>query len=54
VALLCAIPTYLIYFAVQPTPSDLVALQVVYDTIASVIMGIAVAALNRDPAPARI
>jgi hypothetical protein len=49
VAVLCAIPNYLIYYAVQPLPSDLVALQIVYDTIASMIMGIAAAALNRDP-----
>jgi hypothetical protein len=49
VAVLCAIPNYLIYYAVQPLPRDLVALQIVYDTIASIIMGIAAAALNRDP-----
>lgn len=49
VAVICTIPTYLIYYAVQPMPSDLVALQVVYDTICSLIMGMAVAFLNRDP-----
>jgi hypothetical protein len=53
VALLCTIPGYLIYFAVQPLPSDMVAQQIVYDTIACVIMGIVVAAVNRDPLPAR-
>jgi drug/metabolite transporter (DMT)-like permease len=53
VAVLSTIPTYLIYFAVQPMPSDMVALQIVYDTIACVIMGIVVAAVNRDPLPAR-
>ena len=53
VAILCTIPMYLIYFAVQPLPSDMVALQVTYDTIASVIAGIVVAAVNRDPLPAR-
>jgi hypothetical protein len=53
VAVLCTIPTYMIYFAVQPMPSDMVALQIAYDTIASVIMGITVAAVNRDPSPAR-
>lgn len=53
VALLCTIPMYLIYFAVQPYPSDVVALQIGYDTIASVILGIVVAAVNRDPLPAR-
>jgi hypothetical protein len=54
VALICTIPTYLIYFAVQPMPSDMVALQIAYDTIASVILGITVAAVNRDPLPARV
>jgi drug/metabolite transporter (DMT)-like permease len=53
VAVLCAIPNYLIYFAVQPLPSDLVAMQIVLDSIACVILGIVVAAMNRDPLPAR-
>jgi len=53
IAVLCTIPTYLIYFAVQPLPSDLVAMQIVMDTLASVILGIVVAAMNRDPLPAR-
>jgi drug/metabolite transporter (DMT)-like permease len=52
VAVLSVIPTYLIYFAVQPMPSDLVAMQIVFDTIAVVILGIVVAAVNRDPVPA--
>ena len=54
VAVICTIPMYLIYFAIQPFPSDLVALQIVYDTIASVILGIVVAAVNRDALPARV
>ena len=53
VALLAVIPTYLVYYAVQPMPSDLVAEQIVFDTIAVVIMGVIVAALNRDALPAR-
>ena len=53
VAVLCTIPNYVIYFAVQPLPSDLVAQQIAYDTIAAVILGITVAAVNRDPLPAR-
>jgi hypothetical protein len=53
IAVLCTIPFYLIYFAVQPLPSDMVAKQIVLDTIASVILGITVAAMNRDPLPAR-
>jgi membrane protease YdiL (CAAX protease family) len=53
VAFICTIPTYLIYFAVQPYPSDMVAMQIVLDTIASMILGVVVAAVNRDPLPAR-
>jgi hypothetical protein len=53
VAVLAVIPTYLIYYAVQPMPSDLVAEQIVLDTIAMLIMGVIVAALNRDASPAR-
>jgi hypothetical protein len=48
---LVTLPTYLIYFAVQPMPSDLVAKQIVLDGIGIVILGIVVAALNRDPKP---
>jgi drug/metabolite transporter (DMT)-like permease len=54
IALLSTIPLYLIYFAVQPLPSDLVAQQIVYDTIAMVILGIVTAAVNRDPVPMRV
>ena len=52
VALLATIPTYLIYFAVQPMPSDLVAKQIALDVIAMVIVGIVAAAVNRDKARA--
>ena len=53
IAVLCTIPTYLIYYAIQPYPSDLVAMQISLDTVCSVILGITVAAMNRDPLPAR-
>lgn len=53
IAVLATIPGYLIYFAVQPLPSDLVAMQIALDTVCSVILGIVVAAMNRDPLPAR-
>ncbi|MGZ5112195.1 MAG: DUF1761 family protein [Usitatibacter sp.] len=52
VAVLSVIPTYLIYFAVQPMPSDLVAMQIVFDTIAVVILGVVAAAVNQDRVPA--
>lgn len=48
VATLVTIPTYLIYYAVQPMPSDVVAKQVVLGAIAMVILGIVAAAVNRD------
>ncbi len=46
-ALILPVSTYLIYYAVQPTPSDLVAQQIVFHAIAWVILGIATAWLNR-------
>jgi len=52
VAVLMTIPTYLIYYAVQPTPGALAAKQIVFDSIAIVLMGIAVAYLNRTPGEA--
>ena len=53
VALLAVIPTYLIYYAVQPMPSDLVAKQIAFDLVAMVILGLTAAAVNRDALPAR-
>jgi hypothetical protein len=47
IALLTAIPTYLIYHVVTPVPLALAIKQIVYDTIRIVLMGIAVAWLNR-------
>jgi uncharacterized BrkB/YihY/UPF0761 family membrane protein len=47
VAVLSTIPTYLIFYAVMPFPSDLVAQQIVFDTIGMVLMGIAIAWINR-------
>ena len=49
VAVMATVPTYLTYYAVQPTPSHVVVQQVVFGAISMVIMGIVVAALNRDP-----
>ena len=49
VAVLTTIPMYLIYFAVQPMPGELVCKQIVFDTIAMVVMGIVCAWLNRVP-----
>jgi hypothetical protein len=49
VAALSIIPRYLIYYTVQPTPGNLVAGQIAFDTIAIVILGIIAAMLNRNP-----
>ena len=48
VAVLSIIPTYLIYYAVQPIPGNIVAKQIVFDTIAMVVMGIVCAWINQD------
>ncbi|HEX4782672.1 MAG TPA: DUF1761 domain-containing protein [Usitatibacter sp.] len=53
VAVMATVPTFLIYYAVQPTPSDLVAQQIAFGSIAVIVMGIVAAAVNRDPAPPR-
>ena len=47
VAFLTVIPTYLIYHVVTPVPFALAIKQIVYDTIRVVLMGIAVAWINR-------
>ena len=52
VAVLAVIPTYLIYYAVQPIPGNVVAKQIVFDTIAMVLMGIVCAWINQDRAKA--
>jgi hypothetical protein len=47
VALLTAIPTYMIYFVVQPMPGGHVVKQIVYDTILIVLLGVVVAFMYR-------
>lgn len=42
VALLTVVPTYLIYYAVQPLPGILVVKQVVFDAIALLVFGVIV------------
>jgi hypothetical protein len=46
VAFLTVIPMYLIYYAVQPLPRRLVAKQIVFDTIVTLILGVVVAWLT--------
>jgi uncharacterized protein YqhQ len=47
VALLTVVPTYLIYFAVQPMPADVVVKQIVCDGVLTIILGMIVAWLYR-------
>lgn len=47
IAVLTTIPTYLIYYAVQPMPGMLAFQQIALDTISVILMGIVVAWLNR-------
>ena len=42
------LPTYLIYYAVEPMPGALVVKQIVFDTVATVVLGIAVAGFNQQ------
>jgi hypothetical protein len=52
VALLTTVPTYMIYFVVQPMPGNVVVKQIVFDSVLMVILGMIVAWLYRDR-PAR-
>src|SRR3984957_9220739 len=47
VALLTVVPTYLIYFVVQPMPGEVVVKQIVFDGALTVILGMIVARLYR-------
>jgi len=47
VAVLAAWPIYLIYFCVQPMPGMLVFKQMLFDTIGYMVMGAALAAMNK-------
>jgi hypothetical protein len=49
VVLLGVVPTYLIYYVVQPIPGSLVVKQILYDGILVVLLGILVASLHRAP-----
>ena len=46
-ALLFAVPTFLIYYVVQPMPAMLVIKQCVFDTVRLLILGVVVAAMNK-------
>jgi hypothetical protein len=48
VAFLTTIPTYLIYFVVQPMPLETVVKQIVFDGVLMVILGVLAGWLYRD------
>jgi hypothetical protein len=48
VALLTIVPSYMIYFVVQPMPGEVVIKQILFDGVLMVILGIIVAWLYRD------
>lgn len=52
IAVLMTIPMYLIYYAVEPWPGAVVVKQIVYDVIAVLLMGVAVALVNQGRKPA--
>lgn len=52
VALLSAVPLYMIYYVVQPMPGMLVVRQIAYDTILLLLLGVIVAFVYKAPARA--
>jgi hypothetical protein len=48
VALLTSVPTYIIYFVVQPMPGNVVVKQIIFESILMVILGTLIAWLYRD------
>jgi hypothetical protein len=48
VALLTIVPTYIIYYVVQPMPGMLVIKQIVFDSILLLVLGAVVAFLHRN------
>jgi hypothetical protein len=51
VAFLTVIPTYLIYYVVQPMPGAMVAKQIAFDTILMLILGAVAAFMYRKRTP---
>jgi hypothetical protein len=52
VALLTVVPTYIIYYVVQPMPGAVVVKQIVFDGILMLVLGAVVAFIYRQPAQA--
>ena len=53
VALLTIVPTYMIYFVVQPMPGEVVIKQIIFDGILMVVLGMIVAWLYRGTVATR-
>ena len=52
IALLAIVPTYMIYYVVQPMPGMVVVKQTVFDGILMLILGMIVAFIYKEPTPA--
>lgn len=52
VALLTVLPTYTIYYVVQPMPGALAVKQIVFDGVLILLLGVVVAFVHRAPATA--
>jgi hypothetical protein len=50
VAFLTIVPSYLIYYAVQPMPGVVVVKQIVFDGVLLVVLGVIVAGIYQEPA----
>jgi hypothetical protein len=50
VALLTVVPTYIIYYVLQPMPGAMAARQIVFDGVLIVLLGMLVAWLYRNAA----
>ena len=48
VALLTSVPTYMIYFVVQPMPGNVVIKQIIFDSVLMIVLGTIAAWLYRD------
>jgi hypothetical protein len=51
VALLTVIPTYMIYYVVQPMPGVVVIKQIIFDSALLLVLGMVVAFMYRGPKP---
>ena len=52
IALMTVVPTYMIYYVVQPLPASMVVKQILYDGALIVVLGVVVARVQRGSATA--